>query len=152
MIKKLRDILFASEFADLQKQREGLEMEVNRRVADYLAKMDPFEPLLRKYNVIFSEEYDKPEANLNSQSQFQMFSWAYAQVTDPSYRHLMNWLRNKQGNATLQKGTHDGHYLYGRAAVATITLLVEEVSRLASRYKDIMAEKTGEFDRNLPVD
>lgn len=139
-------------FEALEKQKQELEFVVNNRVADALFKMDPFEPLMKKYNVVFSEEWERPEERLDEISQIRMYTWAYGVETDPSFRHIMNWFRNTQGNATLQKGKHHDEWLYGRAAVSTITLLVREVGRLASRYRDIMTEKGHEFDEHLPVE
>lgn len=148
-----REELFDVKLLHLQKREKDLDMEVNQRVADYLSKMDPFEPLLKKYNVVFSQEYTRPEQKLNEQSQIQLFMWANGVESDPSFKHLINWFRDTQGNATLRKAKTDHEWLYGRAALATLTLFAEEVSRLSSRYKDILAERSGQtFDAGLPVE
>lgn len=138
-------------FEALEKQRQEMEMAVNNRVADALFKMDPFEPVMKKFNVIFSELWEKPEERLDQMSQIQMFMWAYGIERDASFKYLVDWIRNTQGNATLQKGSNHDEWLYGRAAVATITLLVREIGRLASRYRDIRERDAG-FDEHLPVE
>lgn len=142
--------LAPEEFAALEKQKAELEQAVNGRVADILFKMDPFEPLMKKYNVIFSEEWDKPEDKLNDQSRLTLFMWAYGVKKDPSFIHLTDWIRNTQGNATLRKAAQNDEWFYGRAAIATITLFVSEVGRLASHYEKILAERNGAgFDQGL---
>lgn len=150
-MKRFVKWLAREELAALEKQKAELEMRVNQRVADVIAQMDPFEPVLRKYNVIFSEEYTHPESKLSEQSQLQFFMWASAQKQDPYFGHLMDWIRNTQGNATLRQASNDREWDYGRAAIATITLLIGEVGRLASRYEDILARRDQGFNENLPV-
>lgn len=137
----------------IQAREKDIDNEVNDRVATILSKMDPFEPLLRKYNIIFSEEYLHPEDRLDDRSQLQMFMWAWGIESDPSYKYLIDWIRNTQGNATVRKSSTDQQWFFGRAMVASISLFATEVSRLSSRYKDILAERDGQsFDKNLPID
>lgn len=135
---------------------DSFESEIQKRtdirVADILTKMDPFDPLLKKYNIIFSEDYTKPEDKLSDVSQLLLFSWAYGTVKDPSFNHLADWIRNTQGNATIKKANTDHQLFFGRAMVASISLFVEEVRRLSSRYEDIMAKKGKVFDSTLPVE
>ncbi len=145
-------ILVAEEFEALEKQKQELEYAVNNRVAEVLLKMDPWEPLLKKYNVIFSEEWKHPEDNLDAPSQIRLFMWAYQMEGEASFIHLTNWIRNTQGNNTLRRGSHEREWDYGRASIATITLFVDEVSRLASHYRDILASKGMTFDEHLPVE
>lgn len=150
---KLAGFIAPHEAERLAEKERGIELLVNQRVADFLMKMDPFEPLLKKYHVIFSEEYANPEDKLDEPGQLQLFMWAYGVSGNKEFKFLVDWLRNTQGNATLRKAKNDHEWLYGRAAVATISLFTEEVSRLASRYKDILAKRDGkEFDESLAVE
>lgn len=144
---------YAKKAEELLEREKSIDNEVNDRVATILAKMDPFEPLLRKYNLVFSQEYDHPEDRLDEQSQLRMFMWAHGIEEDPSFRFLTDWIRNTQGNATVRKSSTDQQWFFGRAMVASISLFVDEVSRLSSRYKDILAERDGQgFDPHLPTE
>lgn len=144
-------VLVPEEFELLKKEREGIELEVNSRVADILFKMDPFEPLLKKYNIIFSEEWHNVEDKLDPQSQIRLFAWAAAQESSTEFKYITNWIRNTQGNATMRKANADNQWFFGRAMVASITLFVEEIGRLSSRYRDMM-QRPDEFDTNLAVE
>lgn len=145
-------LLAPEDFAALDLAKADLEMQVNSRVADVLFKMDPFEPLIKKYHVVFSEKWDtKPEEALDTMGAMRMFMWAYGTRLDPNFIHLVDWLRNQQGNNTLRKAKNENEWFFGRAAVATITLFVEEIGRLSSRYEEIMANRDRSFDANLPV-
>lgn len=138
--------------AEIQKRERDLEMTINNRVADITLKMDPFEPLMKKYNVVFSEEWQHPEDNLDSQSQIRLFQWAYGIVSDPSFLHVINFFRNTQGNATLRKAKNNDEWFYGRASIATLTLLFDEIKRLASHYEDLVSKKDTGFDPNSAVE
>ena len=143
----------ATKELDRLAERElALAQMVNQRVAHVLNTMDPFEPLLRKYHVIFSEEYPRPEDKLSPQSQFQFFLWAFSMEQDPNWKYLTEWIRNVQGNATVRQAKNSEEWFFGRATLALITLFIREVSRLSSRYKDILAKRDGSFDAFLPVE
>lgn len=133
-------------------QRRGIENEVDQRVAQVLLKMDPLEPMMQKFHVIFSKRFSRhPEDDLSPMLKTRLFMWAYGTVEDPSFKHLCDWIRNKQGNNTLQKGRNDAEWIYGRAAVATVSLFVDEVGRLSSKYEEMLTRRREEFDKNLPV-
>lgn len=149
---KMAAYIFADEFATIAKRQGELDMEVNRRVADIVAKIDPFEPFFKRYNVVFSKEWERPEDRLNPQSQLQLFMWAYQVEGDPSFKYLVDWMRNTQGNATLRKAKNENEWFYGRAAVVVVTLLVDEVTRLASHYREILAKRGQSFDEHLTVE
>ena len=149
---RIARFLAPSEFEELEKQKQLVDERVNQRVADFLLKMDPFEPLMRKYNVIFSDEWTHPEDKLADRDRLGLFMWAYAANKDPHFVHVMDWIRNTQGNNTLRKGKHADEWLYGRASIATITLLIEEVGRLASKYEEYVSNRDAEFDKNLVVE
>jgi hypothetical protein len=143
--------LAPEEFAELERQKQDLERATNQRVADVLLQMDPFEPFLKKYNVIFSEEWRKPEERLDEQSRIRLFMWAAGIVHDPSFKHMTAWIINTQGNNTLRKGTNDYEWFFGRAAIITMDLFVSEVGRLASRYNE-MLKKRDDFDPHLAAE
>lgn len=143
--------LFSDEFAELERQKKDLEMTVNQRVANVLLQMNPFEPFLRKHNVVFSKEWKNPEDKLDEQSKIRMFMWAAGMVKDPSFRHMTDWIINTQGNNTLRKGTNEHEWFFGRAAIITMDLFVSEVGRLASRYNE-MLKKGDDYDPHLAVE
>lgn len=136
---------------DVDRKMLEVDSVANQRVADILSKMDPFEPFFKKYHVIFSTEYERVEDKLNEQSRIQLFQWAYGLHRDPSFIHLVDWIRNTQGNATLRKARNDNEWFYGRAAVTVMTSFVDEVGRLSSRYEELLA-KDHPFDPSLPVE
>lgn len=139
-------------FEELEEREKNIDIVVNNRVADVLSKMDPFEPLFKKYHIVFSKEYSHPEENLDQQSQIRLFMWAYGIVNDPSFLHVINFFRNTQGNATLRKAKTDAEWFYGRASLATLTLFLEEIQRLASHYENLLAQKDSSFDSQVVVD
>lgn len=141
-----------AEFDRVALLEKEVALRVNQRVADVLSTMDPFEPLLRKYHVIFSPEYPRPEDKLSAKSQYDFFVWAHFLEQDPNFKFLNDWIRNLQGNATVRQAKNSDEWFMGRAILATVTLYIREVSRLASRYKDIIAKRDGSFDAFLPVD
>lgn len=138
-------------FNELAEKKENLDERVNQRVADVLLKMDPFEPLMRKYNVVFSEEWQHPEDKLDHMGKLSLVMWAHGLKKDPNFKHLVDWIRNTQGNNTIRVAKNDHEWLYGRAAIATITLLVDEIGRLSSRYEDMIEQRDSNFDAHLPV-
>lgn len=150
--QRIARFLAPEDYEAIAKERSAIDLAVNNRVADVLFKMDPFEPLLKKYNVIFSEEWTHPEDKLDYPSQLRLYMWAYGMEKDPNFLHLTEWIQNTQGNNTLRKASHHDEWLYGRAALATITLFVEEVGRLASRYREVIANKDRPFDVSLAVE
>ncbi len=138
--------------AVLEIRAKEADHRVNQRVADILNTMDPFEPILKKYHVIFSEEYPHPEDKLAQKSQYDFFLWAFSLEQDPNYKYLTDWIQNVQGNATVRQAKNSEEWFFGRATLAFITLYRREVSRLANRYKDIIAKRDGSFDAFLPVE
>lgn len=151
---KLARFLVPGIFQELEERERAINDTVNQRVAGVLAKSDPFEPLLKEFHGIFSEEYEKPEDQLNPVSEMQLKMWAYAQRSDPSFKYMMDWLANKQGNHTLrQPYLTPETILYGRALITNVTLIKKEVKRLALSWEDHLREMRGEsFDSNLTVE
>jgi len=137
---------------NLEERECTIEQTVNQRVATIVSQMDPFEPFLKKYHGIFSEEFARPEDNLNDQGKILLYGWAYTQVKDPSFRHLTEWIQNMQGNLTLRKAKNDHEWFYGRCAVIVVELLVKEVRRLAVNYEGLMVRKDKPFDDSLSVE
>lgn len=138
--------LAPSVFAQVEVREKALEQEVNQRVARFLTAMDPFEPLMRSFNCIFTEDFDKSEDGLNALEQLRLKNWAYGTRDDASFKHLIQWVINSQGNAALKKGNPTPEtILYSRAMLAAPVLLQREVKRLAQLYEELVAEKEG-FD------
>ena len=125
---------------------------INQRVAMALMQMDPFEPFMKKYHGIFSKEYERVEDKLDEPSQIHLFTWAYGIKDSPEFKYLTDWILNTQGNNTVRRAKTEFEWFYGRAAIATIMLFIDEVSRLASKYQDILARKDQEFNSNVTVE
>ncbi len=138
--------------ARLDVRERDLDMEVNDRVAQIVLKMDPFEPLMKKYNIVFSREWQHPEENLDDQSKIRLFQWSYGVVNDPSFLHVINFFRDTQGNATLRKAKTADEWFYGRSSIATLTLFLDEIKRLASHYEEMVAKKDKNFDPHSAVE
>lgn len=145
--------LAPEEFLELEEKKANADMLVNQRVADIVFQMNPFEPFMKKYLVAFPSEWEnaRPEDTLDSQGAMRLFMWAYGTKADPNFIYLTDWLRDQQGNNTLRKGKNDHEWFFGRAAIVTITLFIEEVGRLSSKYAEVMAGRDRSFDENLPV-
>lgn len=131
---------------------KNIDHLVNQRVAEAIMRMDPFEPFFRKFHVIFSEQYARPEDNLNSQGKILLYSWAYSNARDPSFKHLTEWIQNVQGNNTLRKATNDYEWFFGRCAVIMIELFVEQVGRLSRQYEEMASRSEERFDASLSVE
>lgn len=131
-----------------------LDMEVNRRVAKIFSEMDPFEPLMREFHGIFSEEFEHPEDNLDYPSALRLYMWGWQQETDPHFQHLMNWIMNTQANETLKHApVNTDRILYGRAQLSTMLLFKKEVKRLSNQYLEEKLKLEGQdFDNTVVVD
>lgn len=156
MIKELRSRIakwLSPEYAkELEQKEKNIQQDINQRVADALMHMDPFEPFLKKFHGIFSEEFVQPEDNLSAPNRIRLFSWAYGIRDDPSFRHLTNFIQNVQANNTLRKAKTDYEWFYGRSAIITIELFVAQVSRLARLYEEVVLRKAEAFDSDLTVE
>lgn len=156
MSKELRSRIakwLSPEYAkELEQKEKTIQQEIDQRVAEAIMQTDPFEPFLKKFHGIFSEQFVKPEDNLSPQSKIQLFSWAYSSRSDPSFIHLTNWIENVQGNNTLRKAKTDHEWFFGRCAIVTVELLTAEVSRLARQYEEVVMGKVEAFDSDLTVE
>lgn len=134
--------------------KSEVEDLVNQRVAKILTTMDPFEPLMRQFRGIFSEEWERPELKLDQKSYVQFIMWAYQQRDDPSFKYFVDWIINTQGIATVTKGNPTPEtILFGRAMISAPILLKKEVSRLAVLYEELLKKQRGEeFDSELTVE
>lgn len=133
---------------------KSIDNEINQRTALIISKMDPFEPLLREFHGVFSEEFDHPEENLDERDRIGMMMWGYQQKNDRFFKYMTDWIMNTQGNETLKKApvTTD-RILYGRAQLSTMILFKKEIGRLSSLYEDELAKRHPEgFDENLPIE
>ena len=151
---KIADWIAPERARELKEAHLSIQMDVNRRVADVINKLDPFEPAYRKYHVIFSSEYEHPEDKLSDRSQFEFFQWAHYLTRDPNFRHLMDFIRNTQGNATVRAAKTDQEWFVGRAMLFLIASLIKEVNRLSTRFEDIISKRDGDakFNRFIPVE
>lgn len=127
---------------------------VNQRVAQTISQMDPFEPLLREYKGVFSEEFEKPEQKLDSRGQMGLTMWAYQQKDDIHFKYLTEWIMNSAGNETIKRAPITNERTqYGRAQIANMVLLKREIGRLSSIYEEMLEKKNPQnFDETSTVD
>lgn len=125
--------------------KQPIEREVNKRVAEIILKMDPFEPLLKHYHGIFREEFEKVEENLDERSRFSMAMWAWGQKKDPHFKRMVDWVMDNAGNETLKRAPISYERTqYGRAQIANMILFKREIGRLASIYEEFLGKNKGE--------
>ncbi len=134
------------------------DLRVNQRVAAAMNEMDPFEPLMKEFHGIFSQDWTHPEDKLNEQGQLTMKMWAYGQSSDPHFKHLTEWIMNTQGNAMLKAParTNDERgeiLMWGKAQISSMVLFVKEIGRLSSLYQEILDKgKDPNFESDLTVE
>lgn len=163
MVDNIRRILFNKEWLRVKhaEQRhldaffareKNLDNEVNRRVASTLSKMDPFEPLMKEFNGIFSQENEHVEDSLDARGQLMLRTWGYQNADSIAFKYLTDWVMNTQANETLKKApVTEARILYGRAQISCMLLFVKEVKRLSEAYKDMLGKKD-DYDPSTPVD
>lgn len=143
----------------LLKQRVDLleksfEESVGRRVAEIMNRMDPFEPVLRRFGGVFSREKPRPEDGLDARSSLLLKTWAYQQRDDPSFRFMYEWVMDGQGRDAVQKGNPTPEtILWSRSLLTVMPLWKREVDRLGGLYEDILNSSRGqEFDDSVSVE
>lgn len=152
MVEHIIRKLFPKPFEAVAEKERILNATVGQRVAETLAKMDPFEHLFKEFHGIFSEEFERPEEKLDTRSRLSLTMWAYQQATDPSFKFLTNWVMNTQGNETLKRAAvTPERILYGRAQISSTLLFVNEIKRLGALYED-MLKKDQPFDEVATVE
>lgn len=142
-------------FALVAKREHDVEEAVNNRVADFIAKMDPFLPLMRKFDIVFTDDYARPEDGLNPQGKLMLEMWGYSTRDDASFKHLMQFIINLQGNAAVKKGNPTPEtILFSRAMLAAPVFMMEQVNRLAMLYEERLAENrdAGDFDPHAGIE
>jgi hypothetical protein len=158
MLKHFRTKMIAPEIIrefDREKKRaDDAELSANRRYASLVAGMDPFEQIIKRFNGIFSEEFTRPEENLDARGRLGMTMWAYQQKNDPHFNHMINWIMNSAGNETVKRSPITiERSMYGRAQIANMVLLRDEVGRLSSLYEDELDKrKVQEIDSSVTVE
>ncbi len=125
---------------------EDIDNRVNQRVALTMSRMDPFEPLMKEFHGVFSEEYEHPEEKLDARGQLLMKMLGYQLRDDPSFKYLIDWIMNTQGNAAFKAPTRTNEergevLMYGKAQISTSILLKRELKRLASLYEEMKGDK-----------
>lgn len=148
MFKKIRSriaqILAPEVFEDFRAQikaeatrADDARLEANRRYAEMIMQMDPLEPLMRRFNGIFTEEFDHPEDKLDAGGAMRLKMWGYQQKNDPAFLHMIAWVMNSAGNETIKRAPITNERTqYGRAQISNMILLRDEVGRLASAYEE----------------
>lgn len=158
--RKLAPQLFTKQEVDQRvgrvekRERVASKKEVDQRVAAVLSQMDPFEPLMRQFTGIFSEEYTKPEDGLNDRDRLALLALADYLHDNPSLIYLVAWIMNTQGNETLKRApVTTERIMYGRAQISGMVLFKREIARLAQLYADERDKLTGDdFDPSQPLE
>lgn len=152
MVEHIIRKLFPAPFRQVEEKEQQLDALIGQRIAQTLARMDPFELIFKEFHGIFSDEFERPEEKLDTRSRLSLTMWAYQQSTDPSFKYLMDWVMNTQGNETLKRAAvTPERILYGRAQISGALLLVKEVKRLGAQYED-MLKKDQPFDEVIAVE
>ena len=135
------------------------EMEANKRVADIILQMDPYSPLMKKFNGAFSGKFNHPEDKLDARSQLLLKTLGYQLRDDPSFKYLTEWVMNTEGNAMLRAPARTNEergeiLMWGKAQISAITLFVEELGRLGSLYEELLESQKKEvgFNSENPVE
>lgn len=134
------------------KQSE-IDNKINQRVAEISAHIDPLDFLMRDYNGIFSNDFEKPEENLNDAGKLGMYMWAWKQKSDPYFEHMVNWIMDTVGNETIKRAPIiEKRVQYGRAQISNMVLFKKEIGRLSSEYESILNKgKPENFDSSVGV-
>lgn len=126
--------------------------EVNLRVAEIMNKTDPFDPVLKLFHGIFSEEFERPEDSLDKRSQLNMEMFANRTVKDPSFKYLTDWVMNVAGNECLKRAPISAERTqYARAQIANMLLFKRELERLSNLYEEMLKPEQ-EFDKNVTIE
>ncbi len=126
--------------------------EANLRVAKIIAGMDPWEPVLKLFHGVFSEEYERPEDNLDARSQMSLYMWANHAYKDPGFKYVTDWICNTFGNETLKRAPISAERTqYGRAQISSIILFKKEMKRLSNLYEESI-KPDGDFDKHITVE
>lgn len=134
--------LFKRELDGILKKQADMDRLVNQRVMAIIAKMDPFEPLMKEYNGIFSTEHEHPEDTLDEPGKLGMRMWAYGVSHDPHFKRLTQYIMDTQANETLKRApVTEARIQYGRAQISSMILFRKEIGRLSLAYEDTLAGK-----------
>ena len=157
MIKELRtklgSFLAREHIADLSARATRFEERINQRVAKELAGMDPFEPLLREFKGVFSEEFERVEDRLSPRDSLGMKMWAFGVAKDPHFKHLLEWVMNSEANETLKRvPVTTDRILYGRAFIAAMILFRNEIRRLALLYEEELNKDKEDFNSEITTE
>jgi len=126
--------------------------ESNQRVAKIMAGLDPFEPVLKLFHGIFSEEFERPEEKLSERSQTEMKMFAWRTIKDPNFKYLTDWVMNMAGNETMKRAPVSAERTqYGRAQIANMILFKRELQRLSNLYEEMLKDPE-EFDEHVTVE
>lgn len=142
--------LIAPQFiSDLENKAKERDIEVNQRVAMLINDMDPYEPYMRRFKGVFSDEFDNPEDKLREADKMGMWMWGWKTDTDPHFKYLTDWIINTQANATIKRKAISGEeVLYCRAKITAAIQIRDEVRRLANLYRDYIERSREEEDED----
>lgn len=145
-------------FEHLRSKEKGIDEEVNRRVAEIVSRMDPFEPLLKEYHGIFSDYFERIEEDLDQAGKTSMAMWAWGQSRDPFMKRMIDWVMNTAGNTMLKTVTRSNEergevLMWGKAQIVNMILFKREMGRLAAVYEEILEGMKGDsFDEDRLVE
>lgn len=139
---------------DLGNLAKNIDQETSRRVAEIVSKMDAFEPLMKEFHGLFSQEFRHPEENLDQPGQLGMYMMGHRVVNDPHFKHLTDWIMNAHANEmfkrpNLNRDNALDAVLYVKAQLSSMILLKRELGRLGSNYEEILHKNEDEaFNRD----
>lgn len=134
---RIARLIAPSFIASLEAKAIKNEHELGQKYAQMVLSMDPYEPYMKRFKGVFSEEFNDPEGKLNDPGKIGMWMWAWQQDTDPHFKFLIDWIINTQGNATLKrKGVSTEEIFYCRAKISTAIQIRDEIRRMANLYRD----------------
>lgn len=143
ILQKIARGIAPSYIQELEQKASDADAKISQRVAAIISQMDPLEPAMKLFNGIFSEDFQKPEQNMDARSRLQFLMWAYQQHTDPSFIHMIEWIMNTAGNQMTRHKPVDRDnateiLMYGRSQISNMILLKKEIGRLSSLYEDML--------------
>lgn len=149
---RIREFFFREYLEKLKQKEREIDNEANRRLAEMVSRMDPLEPLMRKHSVVFSDEFERVEDDLDDKSRMMMAMWAYGQKRDPYQKRMIDWIVNTAGNEMLKSPARTNEdrgeiLLWGKSQISNMILYRKEIGRLSVIYEEKLAELNGkDFD------
>ena len=140
-------------YPQIKKDEKEIENTINQRVASTLSKMNILDYLLKDFHGTFSTEYERPEDKLTEKGKLTMMMWGNKTIQDPNFEYLIDWVMDTYANDMLRHAAvTPERILYGRAQIASASLIKKEVGRLSNLYLDLLEKNKVQFDSTKAVE